>query len=574
MKRHAILIGSSRFDREPKLQPLKCPENDVDGIYDIVSSLGGFDESFVFKNADHQAILNQIEDTLREAHADDQLLLYYSGHGETDMPGRLYLTASDTEVKRLFATSIPVETLRTMIEHYQRRKIMLILDCCFGGAAGKSFVKGSVDEQLKQLSRGSGVYILTASTAMQTALEKEGDEYSLLTKHIIHGVRTGEAANATTGLVTMEDLYRYVYARVKAEGHQEPMHWALNVRGEDLVIARAVKNQLDRLRELDAWVLQSASLFTRKVRIRAQQVIDDCQAQPDLHASHIRLLEALFEKQIEIGEFNEEWERVEAPRQERPVAPPPKPAPRVEAPSQPPHAGSAAYPAAAQSFIEDLNGARLEMIYVPAGRFTMGSDRENNEKPPHPVNVPAYYAGKYQITQKQWKAMMGTNPSRFKGDDLPVERVSWNDAQEFCKKLQQLTKKAYRLPSEAEWEYACRAGTTGDYAGELEEMAWYHDNSEGKTHPVGQKQPNAFGLYDMHGNVWEWCEDVWHGNYKGAPYDGSSWLSEGDSSLHVLRGGSWFVNIYNCRSACRDYNRFDAFIFNFGFRVVVSARKS
>ena len=114
----------------------------------------------------------------------------------------------------------------------------------------------------------------------------------------------------------------------------------------------------------------------------------------------------------------------------------------------------------------------------------------------------------------------------------------WNDVQEFSKKLQQITRKAYRLPSEAEWEYACRAGTKGDYAGDLEKMAWYYDNSGGQTHPVGQKEPNAFGLYDMYGNVWEWCEDVWHDNYKDAPVDGTAWTDGGNQNVRVVRGGS------------------------------------
>lgn len=231
-----------------------------------------------------------------------------------------------------------------------------------------------------------------------------------------------------------------------------------------------------------------------------------------------------------------------------------------------------------KSFTDDLNGVPLEMIYVPGGSFKMGSPKgegDDNERPQRDVTVPGFFIGKCQITQAQWQAVMGKNPSSFKGDPaLPVENISWNDAKDFCEKLAKMTGKAYRLPSEAEWEYACRAGTTGDYAGELDAMAWYRKNAEGKTHSVGQKQHNAFGLYDMHGNVWEWCEDVWHDNYKDAPTDSSAWLSGGNSSLRVLRGGSWFYFGWLCRSAIRNRIGAGVRIFYIGFRVVVSARIS
>jgi formylglycine-generating enzyme required for sulfatase activity len=236
---------------------------------------------------------------------------------------------------------------------------------------------------------------------------------------------------------------------------------------------------------------------------------------------------------------------------------------------------------AGKSFTEDLNGVRLEMVGVAGGDFMMGSlDNEVGrapdswvEEPQHRATVQAFSIGKYEITQAQWKAVMGgNNPSNFIGDDLPVERVSWEDAKEFCQKLAQMTNKRYGLPSEAEWEYACRARTTGPYAGNLDEVAWHTDNSDAKTHLVGQKRANAFGLFDMHGNVWEWCEDIYQSTYGYQPTDGSAWLGGEGLKFRVMRGGSWKDNPGDLRSAKRSTVYPGEFTSYLGFRVVVSAR--
>ena len=231
------------------------------------------------------------------------------------------------------------------------------------------------------------------------------------------------------------------------------------------------------------------------------------------------------------------------------------------------------------------NNIPLEMVYLPGGKFLMGTEddeieglvREFNgeferEKPQHEVTVQPFFMGKYPVTQAQWRAIaslpkvkhdLEPNPSSFKGDDRPVEEVSWEDAVEFCQRLSKQTGKEYRLPSEAEWEYACRAGTTTPFhlgktiTGKLanyraSEIYANEPKGEyrGKTTPVGSFPANAFGLYDMHGNVWEWCEDDWHGNYNNAPKDGRAWLSE-ESSIKVICGGSWYSRPAFCRSAIR-----------------------
>jgi hypothetical protein len=224
-----------------------------------------------------------------------------------DMPGRLYLATTNTEVRKLVTTSIPVDTLRLLIENSLCRKVMLILDCCYAGAVGRSFIKGSIDEKLQELARGNGVYILTASTASQTAQEREGDEYGLLTKHIISGIKQGAADANNDGIVSMDDLYQYIYINVKSEGYQEPMRWALNVKGEELVIARAsgvwIRDQLTKklieIRE------SLPSLIFRK----ALEVVED------RHAPLYDLVFKLYREQLTIGRFIEEWNSAEKQRE-------------------------------------------------------------------------------------------------------------------------------------------------------------------------------------------------------------------------------------------------------------------
>jgi formylglycine-generating enzyme required for sulfatase activity len=220
------------------------------------------------------------------------------------------------------------------------------------------------------------------------------------------------------------------------------------------------------------------------------------------------------------------------------------------------------------------------MVYIPAGEFMLGSDNHaSDERPVTRVSHPRpFLLGKYEVTQGQYEVVMEANPSVFKqvGANAPVEGVSWNDAMAFCRKLTTRERAAgrlpadceYTLPTEAQWEYACRAGTTGDYAGDLDEMAWYAGNSGRTTHAVGTKKPNAWGLYDMHGNVWEWCLD-WRGDYPGGSVtDPTGPLSGG---RRVGRGGCWGNRADNCRSAFRGGSRPGVRGGHLGFRLALSA---
>ena len=231
----------------------------------------------------------------------------------------------------------------------------------------------------------------------------------------------------------------------------------------------------------------------------------------------------------------------------------------------------------------------LQLLWIPPGNFIMGSpidelNRSNSESPQHSVTFQkGFWMSKYELTQIQWYAIMGNDPSYFKGDNRPVEMVSWNDIRGpggFIDKLNALYPRyGFRLPNEAEWEYAYRAGTAtrfwwGDDPNhiEIDNYAWYWSNSNigngRETHDVGLKLPNAWGLHDMAGNVWEWCEDDWHSNYDKAPIDNSAWVDNPRGKLRLLRGGSWHLNQNYCRAASRyNYNP-DVRYYSFGFRVV------
>jgi eukaryotic-like serine/threonine-protein kinase len=239
----------------------------------------------------------------------------------------------------------------------------------------------------------------------------------------------------------------------------------------------------------------------------------------------------------------------------------------------------------------DIAGTVVEFVAVPPGDFVMGSANDLfAEAPAHAVRLRSgFLLGKCPVTRAQWHAVMGDDPSAFRDSpDLPVECVTWDRAVEFCRRLSERIGARVRLPSEAEWECACRAGTTSDFffdaAGPflddtevpqkvqrtLRDHAWFDGNSSDRTHPVGAKRPNPWGLHDMIGNVWAWCADVWHGDYIGAPEDGSPWLDGQDQQpRRCVRGGAWDMNAFRCRSPYRSFDHGAAATSRLGFRVAM-----
>jgi uncharacterized metal-binding protein len=270
-KRLAILIASSRFPNEPKLNPLSLPENDVNGLRKILRSEkhGYFDNAVVLKNVGRNKAIHEIHKILNDAQKDDLVLIYYSGHGKLNSQGHLYLATKDTKNHLLETTSISMEEVKRLMDTSRSKQQVIILDCCYSGAAGKVFTKGGFDDQLQVVFGGSGTFLMTASTAVQESHERPEDQYGVFTKHIIEGIRSGEADGDNDGFITMDDLYDYVYKHVCAENcGQEPKKYGVDVKGK-LVIAKSGK----MLKE-----------------IRQQQLLDQ-----------------LANQKITLNEFNVEW---------------------------------------------------------------------------------------------------------------------------------------------------------------------------------------------------------------------------------------------------------------------------
>ena len=238
-----------------------------------------------------------------------------------------------------------------------------------------------------------------------------------------------------------------------------------------------------------------------------------------------------------------------------------------------PKAEPIAGPDAGMRMVKTADGIEYAFRWCPAGSFTMGSpESESGRCPdefPHEVALTdGFWMLETEVTREMWKSVMGNEPGVFRGERLPVEQVGWVDCIEFCRKLSEKLGSPVTLPTEAQWEYACRAGTSGPFAGNLEEMAWFGPNSENRTHPVGQKKPNAWGIHDMHGNVWEWCLD-WYAedSYAGSPSTDPHGPDRGVN--RVYRGGGWYGDARFCRSAYRNYYAPNFRSYGHGFRIIL-----
>ena len=619
-KNWVIAIGINEYDN---LKPLKYAKKDAEAIKAWCEREGGFDRGGIFLFTEDsppipasppiptQLTHGRLKRFLRRQfqtpllNSGDNLWFFFAGHGRRDQD-KDYLMLPDSDPGNVRETAVSVDYVTERLRRSGADNVVLLLDACRDEDSRGGLGIGEEEYQ--------GVITFYSCTANQQSWEIDELQQGSFTHTLLEGLRRQGEANCATVERLDEYLRRQVekinarYGKPRQNPYlkAEPPHKLYFILLEQVATLKDVQplkyqaslaenrgdldlaeqlwirvlgasrgdlDAIEAIKRIDRRQSQSSSIPTAPEPVRQSEGNRSSTPKPSQE-------NGLKVFNFEIVEVNAKGEQIKKESKQ------------------------------SQYFSQDLgNDITLEMVAIPGGTFTMGTEDEeierlvkkfdwqyfSREKPQHQVTLPSFYMGKYPITQAQWQAIaatakididLETNPSNFTGNELPVERVTWYQATEFCKRLSRETKQEYRLPSEAEWEYACRAGTTTPfYFGETitgklanhNASNTYADEPKGEyrkeTTPVGQFPPNAFGLYDMHGNVWEWCADTWHDNYDGAPTDGSVWTKNGNDNRSPLRGGSWYYYPNNCRSAYRNgINR--RVNYDFGFRVVCGARRT
>ena len=634
-KRFALVVGVDEYQDE-QISRLSGASNDAKALADALVRYAGFpaDQVILLASDEPQQrqpnrgnILQYLSNLRGIVPEDGLLVVSFAGHG-IERGGRGFLCPSDARIggsiALLESTGVAVDTVREWIRETGVKQVLIILDACRNDPSGRggdenrltdSFARRfNFDVRNREVTAFATLY---ATDVGHVAYEYKEKKQGYFTWALVEGLK-GAAANEK-GEVTLGGLVRYLQEQVPKrvrldmgqEKSQKPYATVGGYKADELVISITVRVQpvTPTVSAVDPAAIELEFWNSTKT----SSDIEDFKAYLDHYPSGT--FAALARNKIRALETAAKSSAVPPKTEAKPTATDSKPV--SSGGSSTSGGGPGGLPLRgfefdvvtvnssgaetsrrkqqAQYCSEDIAGISLELVPIPGGTFTMGSTEYDSEKPPHQVTVGSFYMGKYEVTQTQWRAVAGLpkvardlspDPSGFKGDNLPVEQVSWDDSVEFCSRLSRATGRTYRLPTEAEWEYACRAGTTTPFAfGDsiAPQVVNYNGNYPYAQAPKGTSREtttrvgfmgvaNAFGLFDMHGNVWEWCLDYWHETYNGAPTDGRSWETGGDTRYRVLRGGSWYYLANYCRSANR-FRYTPAFrTFSIGFRVVVGAR--
>jgi len=587
---HALVIGASDYTAGwPRLQGVK---KDIRDVRELLARQG-FNVVMV-EDPTFERLKKAFDDFINRYGRDpeNRLLIYFSGHGHTDRPsygGEMgYIVPVDAanpnqDRNAFLDKALDMQQVEVYARRIQSKHALFLFDCCFSGSIFS--LSKAAPENISYKTRQPVRQFITAGSA-----DEQVPDESFFCRELLAALR-GEGDRNGDGYVTGSELGEFLQEKVinYTRESQHPQYGKIRDRNLDqgdfvFQISGGMSSQSPTAPPPPSPGQSGFSVEDLKKKAAEQEAL---KAQWESWLGKIRTgyseAQAVEKLDLPAADKALAWQRFieaygeddtfstedEALRQQarkqleywRNYQPPVTPA--TQAPRE--------YVPGRTGEVAGVPG--LQMVPIPSGSFMMGSENgANTEQPVHRVTVSSFEMSATEITQAQWRAVMGYNFSYFKGDHLPVEMMSWDDAMRFCRRISEKTGQRYDLPTEAEWEYACRAGTTttyytGDTEKDLDRAGWYRNNSGNSTHPVGQKTANAFGLYDMHGNVWEWCQDRYGDNYY-SKRSSQNPTGPGSGSARVIRGGGWNISAPFCRSASRSndypYSGYD----DVGFRVV------
>jgi formylglycine-generating enzyme required for sulfatase activity len=618
---HLLAIGIDDYQHWPKL---KTAANDAAEISKTLHDQYGFDEPQVVTLLDNQATRQRIIQSLRElaktVGPDDSVLVFYAGHGNLDdVTGTGFWIPVEAD-RDDQSTWISNNDVKSLVRAMKARHVLLVSDSCFAGDFFRGYRGGlpAITDEYVRSAFGKLSRQAITSGALEPVADEGSEGHSWFTYFLLRELRENKSP-----YLLPSDLWNRIRGGIAANARQEPLLGTLEavggeVGGEFVLFRKGLSGTLDALiqqKKEQMTELEKADQAAKE-RVASDLALEQ-EKQSELHqleeqisrlqqnlaqqptgTDNLRQLRAMVsekeQRENELSklkaanlarrraEFEEDYSYYLDIRRNTHSSPEvvqkaweticrkwdlhtvgSAPAELVWRGEQ----GPGIPQTDEQRRISLGQGVTIEVVYIPPGGFMMGSkDEYPDEKPAHRVQITrGFWMGKYEVTQLQYETLMGNNPSKHKGKDYPVDSVSWNDAVAFCQRLSETSGESCRLPTEAEWEYACQYKTS---FGWLKRVAWFSENSNGTTHPVGKKEPNQFGLYDMLGNVWEWCGD-WYGQdyYQESPEVDPAGPSSGQ--WRVLRGGSFYDGPGNCRCANRGRSSpvsADAYD---GFRVVL-----
>ncbi len=543
-QRVALVIGNGEY----KDAPLSNPVNDASDMAATLAGLGFAVQRYtdLDQRQMHHAI-RRFGDALTRAEVG---VFYYAGHG-MQVGGRNYLIPIGADIEaedEVPYQAIDADQVLAKMESAHNPVNILILDACRDNPLERSF--RSASRGLVRMESPVGSLVLYATAPGATAADGTGRN-GVFTQHLMEQLRQ-------PGL-SLDDVVLNTRVAVMRDTADRQVPWSSSSLTRKVFLAGSAGEE----HRGDGGYKLVIEPNPGDAQIRILNIGPKYQPGMVLPAGryHIEATQRGYRTE-------RRWVALSAAQQVfafalEPTTPSSTILPQEEMPGQPSHSQ------AGNEWRDPVTG--MEFVWVPEGCFEMGSNEgQSDEKPVHEVCVDGFWMGKYEVTQGEWERVMGDNPAWVKGDDHPVEHVSWDDAQSFINKLNNKGQGGFRLPTEAEWEYACRSGGRQEkYCGgnDVDRVAWYASNSGGETHPVGQKAANGLDLYDMSGNVWEWVSDRYDINYyRNSPKDNPQGPSAG--AIRVLRGGSWFNSPAHVRAAFRGNDSPGDRGFNLGFRLL------